>query len=152
MKHEGMVHALEEIKRLLRRNACLIDIHPVREAPIIEVRTADEVLFAEASPSYDYDDDLRHAEDALLWAIERALFVLDGSHELEFVTIASSVIELRDFFAVSGAYEEDPLDEATEARVQELYGRVDEVMQAAGENAWVAHRERARVTRLNPVR
>jgi hypothetical protein len=152
MKHEGMVHALEEIKRILRRDACLIDIHPVREAPIIEVRTTDEVLFAEPSASYDYDDDLQHAEDALVSAVERALFVLDGSHEFEFVTIASSVVELRDFFAVSGAYEEDPLDEATEARVQELYARVDEVMRAAGENARVAHRERARVARLNPVR
>jgi len=152
MKHEGMVHALEEIKRILRRDACLIDIHPVREAPIIEVRTTDEVLFAEPSASYDYDDDLQHAEDALVSAVERALFVLDGSHEFEFVTIASSVVELRDFFAVSGAYEEDPLDEATEARVQELYARVDEVMRAAGENARVARRERARVARLNPVR
>jgi hypothetical protein len=152
MKHEGMVHALEEIKRILRRDACLIDIHPVRQAPIIEVRTTDEVLFAEPSASYDYDDDLQHAEDALVSAVERALFVLDGSHEFEFVTIASSVVELRDFFAVSGAYEEDPLDEAREARVQELYARVDEVMRAAGENARVAHRERARVARLNPVR
>src|SRR6266496_2338173 len=110
MKHESMVHALEEIKRLLRRDACLIDIHPVREAPIIEVRTTDEVLFAEPSASYDYDDDLQHTEDALVSAVERALFVLDGSHEFEFVTIASSVVELHDFFAVSGAYEEDPLD------------------------------------------
>jgi len=152
MKHEGMVHALEEIKRILRREACLIDIHPVREAPIIEVRTTDEVLFAEPSASYDYDDDLQHAEDALVSAVERALFVLDGSHEFEFVTIASSVVELRDFFAVSGAYEEDPLDETTEARVQELYARVDEVMRAAGEKARVARRERARVARLNPVR
>ncbi|HYU92264.1 MAG TPA: hypothetical protein VEN95_02105 [Actinomycetota bacterium] len=151
MKHESMVHALEEIKRLLRRDACLIDIHPVREAPVIEVRTADEVLFAEPSASYDYDDDLKHAEDALVSAVERALFVFDGSHEFEFLTIAPSVVELRDFFAVSGAYE-DPPDEATEARVQELYARVDEVMRAAGENARVAHRERARVARLNPVR
>lgn len=151
MKHEGMVHALREIKRLLRRDACLIDIHPARAAPLIEVRTADEVLFAEPSASYDYDDDLRHAEDALASVTERALFALDRSHEFEFVTIASSVVELRDFFVVSGAYDEDPLDEAREARVQELYVRVDAVMQAAGEQARVAHRERARVARLVPV-
>jgi hypothetical protein len=151
MKHEGMVHALEEIKRLLRRDACLIDIHPVREAPIIEVRMADQVFFTEPSASYDYDDDLQHAEDALASAIEQALFFLDRSHEFEFVTIASSVVELRDFFAVSGAYDQDPLDEATESRVQELYARVDEVMRTSGENARVVHLERARMSRLDPV-
>jgi hypothetical protein len=152
MKHEGMVHALEEIKRLLRRDACLIDIHPVREAPLIEVRTADEIRFAEPSASYDYDDDMRHAEDALAWAIERGLFVLDRSHQFEFVTIAASVVELRDFFAVSNAYEEGPLDEATDARVEALYARVEAVMRTSGENARVVHRERARMTRLDPVR
>jgi hypothetical protein len=151
MKHEGMVHALEEIKRVLRRDACLIDIHPAREAPRIEVRMGDEVLFAAPSASYDYDEDLQHAEDALASAIEAGLFVLDRSHEFEFVTIASSVVELRDFFAVSGAYEEDPPDEAREARVEELYARVEAVMQTAGEQARVAHRERARMARLIPV-
>ena len=151
MKHEGMVHALEEVKRLLRRDACLIDIHPVREVPIIQVRTADEVFFAEPSTSYDYDDDLQHAEDALASAIERALFFLDRSHEFEFVTIASSVTELRDFFAVSGAYDQDPLDETTESRVQELYDRVDEVMRTSGDHARVVHLERARMSRLDPV-
>jgi hypothetical protein len=152
MEHEGMVHALEEIKRLLRQDGCLIDIHPVQDAPLIEVRTHDVVLFSEPSASYDDDDDdLKHAEDALAWAIGRALFALDRSHEFEFVTIASSVSELRDYFAVSNAYEEGPLDKATEARVEELYARVDEVMQSSGDNARVIHRERARMARLNPV-
>jgi hypothetical protein len=77
MKHEGMVHALEEIKGFLRPGASLIDMHPVREAPIIEVRMGDEAFFAEPSASYDYDDDLRHADDALTWALDRDLFVLD---------------------------------------------------------------------------
>jgi hypothetical protein len=151
MEHEGMVHALEEIKRLLRRDACLIDILPARQAPLIEVRTADTVLFAAPSAGYDEDDDLQHAEDALAWAIERALFALDRGHEFEFITIASSVAELRDFFAVSSAYEADRLDEATEARVGEMYGRVEEVMRTSGESARVVHRERARMSRLNPL-
>jgi hypothetical protein len=151
MEHEGMVHALEEIKRLLRPDACLIDIHPARQAPVIEVRAADRVLFAEPSASYDYDDDLQHAEDALVSAIERQLYVFDRSHDFEFITTASSVAVLRDYFAVSGAYEDDPLDDATERRVEELYSRVDEVMRTSGGNARVVHRERARMARLNPV-
>lgn len=147
-----MVHALEEVKRLLRRDASLIDIHPLREAPVFEVHTADGVVFAERSASFDYDDDLRHAEDALSRAIEGAIFLLDRSHEFEFVTYASSVVELREFFAVAGAYDESPRGEDTEARVQELYARVEDVMRASGENAKVAHRERARMARLIPAR
>jgi hypothetical protein len=61
------------------------------------------------------------------------------------------VAELRDFFAVSSAYEADRLDEATEARVGEMYGRVEEVMRTSGESARVVHRERARMSRLNPL-
>jgi len=151
MEHEGMVHALGEIKRLLRRDATLIDIHPAREAPVIEVHAADGVVFAEPSASFDYDDDLRHAEDALARAIENAIFHLDRSHEFEFVTYASSVVELRDFFEVAEAYDETPRDEATEARIQEVYGRVEEAMRTSGDNAKVAYRERARMSRLMPV-
>lgn len=146
-----MVHALEEVKRLLRRDASLIDIHPVREAPVFEVHTADGVVFAERSASFDYDDDLRQAEDALSRAIESAIFLLDRSQEFEFVTYASSVVELRDFFAVAGAYDEAPREEATEARVQEVYARVEDVMRTSGESAKVAHREPARMTRLIPA-
>lgn len=145
-----MVHALEEVRRLLRRDASLIDIHPVREAPVVEVHTAGGVVFAERSASFDYDDDLRHAEDALSRAIEGAIFLLDRSQEFEFVTYASSIVELRDFFAVAGAYDEAPRDEATEARIHEVYARVEDVMRTSGENARVAHRERARMTRLDP--
>jgi hypothetical protein len=151
MEHEGMVHALEEIKRLLRSDGRLIDIHPVREAPIIEVRTPDRVPFAEPSTGYDYDDDVRDAEDALASAIERAMFVLERSHEFEFVTIASSVVELRDYFAMSNAYENGAVDETAEARIEELYARVEDVMRTYGDDARVVHRERARVSRLDPV-
>jgi hypothetical protein len=151
MEHEGMVHALEEVKRLLRQDGCLIDIHPVREAPVIEVRTTDGIVFAEPSASFDYDDDLRNAEDALARATRDAIFNLDRSHEFEFITYASSVVELRDFFEVTGAYDETPRDEATEARVQEMYARIEDAMRTSGENANVAHRERARIARLIPA-
>jgi hypothetical protein len=151
MDDEGMVHALEEIKRLIRPSGCLIDIHPVREAPIVEVRARTRILFSETSPGYGYDDDLRHAEDALATALERRLFVLDGSHEFEFMTTASSVEELRDFFAVQSAYEEDSVDDDVQKLVDALYVRVDDVMRGTEEDALVFHRERARVSRLDPV-
>jgi hypothetical protein len=153
MEHEGMVHALEEIRRLVRADGCLIDIHPVRDAPVVDVRMADAVVFSEASPGYDDDDeeDLRHTERALTDAVHRGLFALDGSHEFEFRTIARSVRELRDFFATYSAYEEDPVDDDVQARIDEFYGRVEGVMRSSGHDARVVHRERARMSRLNPV-
>jgi hypothetical protein len=151
MEHGGMVHALEEIRRLLRAGGCLIDIHPVRDAPIVEVRTSDGVTFSEPSAAYDYDDDLIHAERALTTAVRRGLFALDGSHEFEFHTSARSVRELRDFFAVYSAYEEDPADDEVEAGVDAFYGRVDDVMRSSGLGARIVHRERTLMSRLNPL-
>lgn len=146
-----MVHALEEIRRLLRAGGCLIDIHPVRDAPIVDVRTSDGVMFSEPSAGYDYDDDLFHAERALTTAVRRGLFAVDGSHEFEFHTSARSVRELRDFFAVYSAYEEDPVNDEVEARVDAFYERVDAVMRSSGRGARVVHRERALMSRLSPI-
>ena len=82
MKYEGMVHALEDIQRLLRPDGCLIDIHPVLEAPLIEVYQGVRVLFVEPYPGYDYEEDLRQAEDALAQIVQRRLFVVERSGRL----------------------------------------------------------------------
>ena len=151
MEHEGMVHALEGIERLLRPDGSLIDIHPVLEAPLVEVH-AGGVAFAESSPSYDYEEDLRQAEAALARIVERGMFVTDRGHEFDFLTYGSSVAELCDFMAEAGAYDDRPEDSAVVARKAELYARVDEVMRASGDRVEVAFHEKARMARLTPVR
>jgi len=89
-----MVHALEEIQRLLKPEGCLIDIHPVPEAPLIKVYQGINLLFAESDPGYDYDADIRHAEDALEEIIQRGSFRIEGSDEFDLVTHGSSVGEV----------------------------------------------------------
>lgn len=108
MDQKGMVHALEEIRRLLRHDGTLIDIHPVREAPSIEVHSSARVSFVEPDPGYDDDEEVRHAEDAIARVVKRGLFVVDRSCEFEFVTYGSSVAELRDYMARADAYDEAP--------------------------------------------
>jgi len=152
MDHKGMVHALEGIKRLLRLDGSLIDIHPVLEAPSIEVHSGGRVSFAEHDPGYDYEEDLRHAEDAVVVILERGLFVMDRRCEFDFITYRSSVAELRDFMAQAGAYDDRPQDEAVVAGRAELYARVEEVMRGSEEQAEVAYHERGRMARLAPVR
>ena len=147
-----MVHALEGINRLLRHDGSLIDIHPVLEAPLVEVHEGGRVAFAESSPSYDYEEDLRQAEDALARIVERGMFFRDRDHEFDFLTYGSSVAELRDFMAEAGAYDDRPEDDAVVARKAELYARVDEIMGASGDRAEVAFHERGRVARLTRVR
>jgi hypothetical protein len=151
MAPEGMVHALEQIKRLIRSDGVLLDIHPARVTPTIEVHAAGRIVLAEDSPDFDYDDDLRSADDAVAWAIQHRVFALDRGHEFEFVTYASTIAELRDFFAVAGAYDQRERDDATQRLVDELDARIDAAMRGAGDGAEVAYRERARMARLLPA-
>jgi hypothetical protein len=50
-----MVHALEEIHRLLRPVATLIEIHPVHGA-WVEVRSKTGTPFVEFDPGFDSDE------------------------------------------------------------------------------------------------
>jgi hypothetical protein len=149
MEHEGMVHALEEIHRLLRTEGTLLDIHPVPEPPVVQVIDGD-VIFSEPDPGYDYDDDLRHAEAAVATVVSRGLYALGPSRDVDFLTLAASSLELRTYFASAGAYDPTPKDPSLVARQEELYARVDESLARSSASAEVVYNERARLTRLVP--
>lgn len=152
MGPEGMVHALQGIQRLLKAGGILIDIHPVQEAWLAEVHRGGRVLSSEPWRDHDYiDEDVRHADEALVRAVDRQLFLVERRGEFDFLTYASSPAELRDYMAKEGAYDEGPEDEADRAAKVELYGRVERTWQAAGEGAEVVRRERARIARLSPL-
>ncbi len=134
-----MVHALEEIHRLLKPDGCLIEIHPILETPLVKVYQESSLLLVGPYPGYDYEEDLYQAESALQQIVQRRLFVIERSSEFDFLTYGSSITELQDFWS-----------EPAPAREAELYARVEEVMQATGQAAKVTLRERVRITRLNP--
>lgn len=146
-----MVHALEGIRRLLRSDGTLIDIHPVPEAPLIRVELDGTIVLVESGPGYDYEEDLLHADDALADVVARGVYVADPSQDFVLITHASSVAELRDHLAETGAYDDGPEDEAVTARKEVVYARVDETMKASGERAVVSVHEKARMTRLTPM-
>ena len=145
-----MVHALEEIHRLLKPGGILIDIHPVPEGYFIKALQGNRILFAERKRE-TCSEDVLHAEDALAETVERDLFAVDRRAEFDFLTYASSVRELRDYWEELNAFEDDPMDEAIIAREEDLYAQVEEIMQASGAAAEVAIHERARIARLRPV-
>ncbi len=145
-----MVHALKEIKRLLKPDGFLVDIHPIREEPLIQIYQRENLLFSESDPGYDYDESLRHADEALEEVVRRGLFLIEGKAEFELVTHASSVAEMRDYWAKYGAYDEEPKDDAITTRQNDMYNRANEIMQRVrGEE--ITYHERARITRLKPV-
>ena len=144
-----MVHALEEIHRLLRLVGTLIEIHPVHGA-WVEVRSDTEAPFAETDPGFDYDDELRPTEDAVRTILDHGLFVLDAHSEFDLLAYASSVHELRDYLAMVGGYDESPASPRIMRLWDQLYRRAQEAMDRLGTGAQVVYRERARISRLLP--
>lgn len=144
-----MVHALEDILHLIKPDGCLIDIHPVREAPLIKVHQWGDLLFTESDPGYDYDEGLQHAEKALEEAVLRGIYRIEGKAEFELVMYASSVSEMRDYWAKYSAFDDEPKDEAITTRQNEVYAQADKIMQSAS-GAEITYHERARITLLKP--
>jgi SAM-dependent methyltransferase len=149
MEAGGMVHALEEIHRLLRPTGTLIEIHPVHGA-WVEIRVDADVRFVEPDPGFDSDAELRPTERAVRTVVEARLFALDQEREFDFLTYAASVRELREHFAMVGGYDEGPAPSVTRRR-DELYGRAEEVRVASGAGAEVVYREQAKISRLLPA-
>ena len=151
MQMEGMVHALEEIRRLLKPTGYLIDIHPIPKAELTKVYQGSALLFAESDPGYDTNESLPHADAALEEVVRRGLFRIEGESEFALVTYASSIAEMRDYWAQYGAFDNEPKDDAIVTRQNEMYNRADEIMQNAS-GAEISEHEPARITRLKPSR
>jgi hypothetical protein len=151
MEEQGMVHALEQIHRLLRRSGTLIEIHPALEVPFVEVWSNAELSFREDDPGFDYEDDLRSAEEAVKSVVERGVFVLQERRRFELRTHASSVREFRDHWAVVGAYDPEEMEEALVRRQDEMFARAHEVLERLP-GAELVYVEPATMTRLMPAR
>ena len=151
MAHEGMVHALEETRRLLKLDGVLVNIVPHPEGYFIEVHHDGRVLFSERKREALSEAVLR-AEAAIKQVVDRGLFAIDQKDEFEFSTYGSSVSEVRAYWEEQNAYEEEPKAKDILAREEYLYAQVEEILDELGEGAEVAIRERVRISRLSPVK
>jgi hypothetical protein len=151
METAGMVHALEEIHRLLRPDGCLIDIHPYSDDAAIEVHQGKVVTFVAPVPAFS-GDAIRDAENALTQVVVRRLFRRERAASFDFLTYASSVSELYAYYEEASAFDDSPGDEAFAAWAAQLAPAVEEILRAAGDGAAVAYRERAHMARLEPRR
>jgi hypothetical protein len=150
MEQEGMVHALEEIHRLLKPDGCLIDIHPFTGEWFIEVHQRGEILFSEPVPEFDQED-IRQAEDALARVVQHQLFIIENAASFDFLIYASSIVELREYYEEANAFDDSQNDEVFNEWASELAPRVEEAMRAAGVGAEVAYHEWVHITKLKPL-
>jgi hypothetical protein len=150
MEHTGMVHALQNIHRLLKPGGSLIDIHPFADEPLIEIHQGEKIAFTERLPAYSVED-IQQAENALAHVIQHCWFTVERAREFDFRIYASSVAELRDFLTEMDAYDNRPLDEMTMTQYAELATRVEGVIQVGGEGTEVAYYQKVRIARLTPL-
>jgi hypothetical protein len=150
MEQEGMVHALEQIHRLLRCASTLIEIHPALESPFVEVRSDEGLSFREDDPGFDYEDVLRSTEEAVATVLGRGVFVLQGRRRFELRTYASSVREFRDYWAVLEAYDPEEKEEALVQRQDEMYARAQGVLDRSP-GAELVYVQPATMSRLMPA-
>jgi hypothetical protein len=151
MDHEGMVHALEETRRLLKLDGVMVNILPVPEGYFIEVHHDGRIFFAERKRE-NLSEDVLQAEAAIKQVLDRGLFIIDQKDEFDFRTYGSSVLELRAYWEEQNAFEAEPKTKDILAREEYLYTQVEEILEELGEGAEVAIHERVRIARLSPVK
>ena len=150
MAHEGMVHALEETRRLLKLDGILVNIVPHPEGYFIEVHHNGRTLFSERKREALSEAVLR-AEAAIKGVLDRGLFVVDQQDKFEFRTYGSSVSEIRAYWEEQSACHEEPRSKDVLEREEYLYAQAQEILDELGEGAEVVFRERVHIARLSPA-
>jgi hypothetical protein len=150
MEQEGIVHALEEIYRLLGPGGILIDIHPTMAPTLIEVHHGGTITFSAPVPDQSFQY-IQYADEAIAVVIKDGLFTIEEDIEFEWRTYASSVDELRDYIIQESGYVEEPGEEVIALQNAKFIERVQGAMLAAGKGSEVARLYTARIARLDTV-
>jgi hypothetical protein len=153
MEYAGMVHALEEIRRLLKPTGVLIDIHPAAESSPIQIHQGGKIDLAGNLSVPQWCTDYQQADIALAEIARRGLFAVERESRFDSITYYDSAAELCteqteaiDKYArdAQSAAEQKPYVEALAARAEQL-------MQAAGSGAQLSMLERVHISRLSPT-
>ena len=148
-----MVHALEEIHRLLKPNGALIDIHPVSEPSPIEIHRAGKVDQVGLLSVRQWCFEFEQADIALAEIIQRGMFTVERNARFDLPTHYASAAELGtdlkesvEIFARDAQAAIEPLP-----HVEALTARAEELMRAAVSGAELIVHERTHISRLRPT-
>lgn len=148
-----MVHALEEIHRLLKPAGRLIDVHPVSESSPIEIHQGGQINVAGQLSVRQWCIDFQQADNALSEIVQRGLFAIERdavfdslTHYASAAEMLTSVKESIEKFARDAQSAREPVPHA-----EALATRADELMRAAVGEAELIVRERTHISRLRPT-
>ena len=148
-----MVHALEEIHRLIKPAGILIDIHPVAESSPIEIHHGRKIDLAGNLSVRQWCTDYEQADGALAESTQRGLFTVERESVFDSLNHYESVEEMRTALKESidkFARDTQSIDESI-PHVEAMAARAEELIQAAGSGAELIVRERAHISRLKPI-
>ena len=148
-----MVHALEEIHRLLKPNGFLIDIHPVAEHSSIEIHQNGKIDLVGQMEVSQWCVDFQEADKALDKIIQKGIFTVEQKGMFDTLTYYDSAEEMGTALKESilkYVRDGEPIDEEV-SHVDVLAGQAKELLQAAGGEAILILREPDHISRLKPV-
>ena len=148
-----MVHALEEIHRLLKPDGRLIDIHPVSEHSQIEIHQNGKIDLVGHLHVHQWCVDFEEADKALAEIIRRGIYAVEQKGIFDTLTYYDSATEMGTALKQSiykFVREGVPVDEEV-SQVEMLAAQADELLQAVGGEAMLVLRERDHISRLRPI-
>jgi hypothetical protein len=153
MDYGGMVHALEEVRRLLKSTGVLIDMHPVAESLPMEIQQGEKIDPAGRLSIIQWITDYQQADIALAEIKQRGIFVVERESIFDAPTYYDSVEEMSTHLKQSiDKFARDPEWAARDISQEDaLAMRAAELMQAAGSGAEVVLHERIHISRWRPT-
>ena len=148
-----MVHALEEIHRLVKPTGILIDIHPVAEPSPVEIHQGEKIELVGDLSVRQWCSDYQHADEALTEIKQRGLFRVEREGMFNSLTYYDSVAEMRtDWKEAIDKFARDAqsIDESM-PHAEAMAERAEELMQAVGSGAELTVGERVHISRLKPI-
>jgi len=145
-----MVHALEEIHRLLKPGGVLIDIHPVSGPSMVEIHQNGKIDMVGNFSVSQWITDFQQADDALVIIVQRGMFSVERHRSFDTLTYYDSVGEMRGGFIESiHKYARDAESkEVALPHVETLVARAEELMRAASDDVKLVLREHDHISRL----
>ena len=147
-----MVHALEEIHRLLKPAGRLIDIHPVAVSSAIEIHQGGKIELVGNFTVRQWCTDFQQADEALAEITQKGLFIVERAEVFDSPYYYGSAEEMR--MSLKEAI--DHFDRGTDSTSEEeeqvdmLAARADELMQVASSGAELIAHEPTHISRLRP--
>ena len=147
-----MVHALEEVRRLLKFTGVMIDMHPVAESLPIEIQQGEKIDLAGRLSVIQWITDYQQADIALAEIRQRGIFVVEREGMFDAPSYYDSVEEMSAHLKQSiEKYARDAEWAAKDiAQEDALAAHAAELMQAAGSGAEVVVHERIHISRWRP--